>query len=501
MPCSARFRSDRTSRDDSARRSPDPFTRMTIVLAAVVAVTAPAMARADFLSPAETARRACEQALAAEDGAQTSVSSRLPCHQAMLAGASPRDFRNEVASLMAPRARPSLDDLVLAALSADAAVHKGGDGPWGYIARCDIARKLKNADLMQACLEDLHRLPAGQAAAARADATTTAGVPAPVRIARLLLLLGLAGTLAHALKSRRRLAILIIFAACAGATLAPRRARAEELPKPGQPLSTFQIDEAAPEASVPSADQQAARPLEFGYFLQDLAAKAEKADKDKDYAAAARYDRALTRAAPQSAVGPRKLCYALQAAGDIKNAIVACRTALTRQGSTSDDYLHFVQVVLSLPGPLGRDEHKELKTVLTHLEGEAKLGALPWMFRCEIALRFGDHDGLVACTRELTRLAPRDPKTASFQWALAVQDHDRGRARAAVDRARLAGMSPAALHQMETATRAMTLRWLGRMFVAALAVALIIGGSLVVLRRSSRVPAGGARLTSRVIDS
>ena len=142
--------------------------------------------------------------------------------------------------------------------------------------------------------------------------------------------------------------------------------------------------------------------------------------------AAAGYDRALTRAAPQSAVGPRKLCYALQATGDTKKAIVACRTVLLRQGVNTGRL-----PALRPGGPVGArtarpDEHEELNAVLTHLEGEAKLGALPWMFRCEVALRFGDHDELTTCTREVTRLAPRDPKTASFQWALALQDHDEG---------------------------------------------------------------------------
>ena len=95
--------------------------------------------------------------------------------------------------MMAPRARPSLDDLVLASLSADAAVHKAGDGPWGYLARCDIARKMNNADLMRACVEDLRRLPAGQATATGADAYTHPGAPVPVTLARLFVLALLAG--------------------------------------------------------------------------------------------------------------------------------------------------------------------------------------------------------------------------------------------------------------------------------------------------------------------
>lgn len=473
-------------------------SRGTILLAVAIAIAAaaPSVARADFLSPAETARRACEQALAAEDAGQPGASSRIPCHQAMLIGASPRDFRNEVASLMAPRARPSLDDLVMAALAADAAVHKAGDQPWGYLARCDIARKLGNGPLMQACIQDLRGLPAHAATAARAVAYTSERAAIGVVVLRLLLIGLLAGTLAHALWTRRRLAIVLVGAASLTALSGSRAAWAEEVPKPGQPLSVFAIDDENPEASVPSPEEQSARPLELGYFLQDLAAKTEKAERAKDFAAAARYDRALTKAAPESALGPRKLCGALQATGDVKNAVVACRTALTRPGSNSDDYLHFVQVVLSQPGPLSRDEHKELNAVLTHLESEAKLGALPWMFRCEVALRFSDHDELATCTRELSRLAPRDPKTTSFQWALAMQDHDRAGARDAIERARGAGMNATGLQHMEAATRAMALRWAGRMAVATLAVALILVGAFVALRRAARGRADSAPLTS-----
>ena len=475
-------------------RSPAAL-RCTLWVATALTAAVPAWtARADFLSPAESARRGCEQALAAEEAGQVGLSSRLRCHQAMLAGASARDFRNEVASLMAPRGRPSLDDLVMAALATDAAVHKSGAEPWGLLARCDIARKLRNADLMQTCLEDLRATAPHGALTERAATFTGDRAPLAVWLVRALLLLSLLGTLAHALWSSRGTALGLVLLTITSATA--RRALAEEIPKPGQPLSSFTIDDADPEASVPPLDQQNARPLEFGYFLQDLAGKAETAERAKDHAAAARYYRALTNAAPLAAVGPRKLCDVLQAAGDLPNAIVACRTALTRQGSNSNDYLHFVQVVLSTPGALPAGEHTELNVVLQHLENEATLGALPWMFRCEVALRFSDHDELATCTGELTRLAPRDPKTASFQWALAMQDHDRGGARDAIARARGAGMNAAGLQRMERATRAMTLRWLGRMAIAALAIALILGGSTFALRRASRGRIGGVPLSS-----
>ena len=61
-------------------------------------------------------------------------------------------------------------------------------------------------------------------------------------------------------------------------------------------------------------------------------------------------------------------------------------------------------------------------------------------------------------------------------------------------------MSAAGVAQMQTATRAMTLRWLGRMH-AGLALALIVAGAIVAGRRAARLRAASGRLNSRLIDS
>ncbi|HVV50602.1 MAG TPA: hypothetical protein VHO06_13130, partial [Polyangia bacterium] len=213
--------------------------------------------------------------------------------------------------------------------------------------------------------------------------------------------------------------------------------------------------------------------------------KAQKAEQAGDHAAAARYFRALTKAAPESAFGPRQLCAALEAAGDLPNAIVACRTTLTRTGATAGDYLRFVELVLKSPAPLPAGERQELEAVIAHLGHEANLGAVPTMLRCDVALRFSDRAALAACTEALARQAPRDPRTVSFQWALALQNDDRGAALGFIDRARAAGMSPQGLAKMQAATRAMTLRHLGRI-AGATAIAALLAALLVVgIRRAS----------------
>jgi hypothetical protein len=455
-------------------------------LIALAALAALADAGAAHATPgALTSRGACEAALALEQtGQPAQVSSRAACHSAFIVDGAPEDMRNEVASLMAPSARPTLDDLATATLISEAAIRKASNQPWGYLARCDIARRLGSAAVLETCLADLRRVAPDHLATKRALDFATEPASLAIRILRILLLLTLLGTLADALLRRERSlrrsarraparSVLLLLAVCSFfSTLGAGAARAEPTADRDQ-LSELKIDDADPEASVPSVEVQNSKPLEFGYYLQDLAAKAEKAGKGGNHAAEARYYRALAAAAPTTSYAPRKLCDALEAAGDTSSAIVACRTAITRQGSTVGDYLHFMRLVLSTKGPLPPGEQQELSTVLTHLDGEAQLGALPTMFRCEVALRFRDEPALAACTDTLSRTAPNDPKTVSFQWALALQRHDRGAARQLLDRARGMGIGEDGLAKMEQATRQLTLRLIGRLALLALGAGLV----------------------------
>jgi hypothetical protein len=403
----------------------------------------------------------------------------------------PEDERNEVASMMSPAVTPSLDDLAVSALLVDAAERQAIDQPWASLARCDIARRMGSADTLAACLDDLRRIAPHHPLTAAALAQRAGGPSGGIWIMRVLLLIGLFGTALHAVYRVRRASrgrghvtspapVSALVVACLfGSLLANNVARAA-VAIPKEDLSHFKIDDADPEAGVPTVEEQSKQPLEFGYFLQDLASRAERAGKAKDHAAEARYYRALMKAAPASAVGPRRLCEALEASGDLPNAIVACRTTLTRTGTQAGDYIHFVNLVLKTTTPLAPLEHKELDAVIAHLAHETDLGALPAMLSCDVALRFNDRPALESCTAELARKAPQDPKTISFQWALAVQNHDRGAALGLIDRARELGMSSDGLAKMQKTTRAMTLRWFGRMVaagaIAALFAALLVAG-------------------------
>jgi hypothetical protein len=450
-------------------------------------------ARGASAAPIQTSRQSCEAALELESTGHPGTSSRGPCHSAFLTDGAPEDMRNEVASLMSPQARPSMDDLVVATLISDAAIRRATDQPWGYLARCDIARRLGGADVLETCLVDLRRVAPDHPATRRAMAFAAEHASPGIWALRLVFWLALLGTLIHALLRRERstparipgaakpVALLLLTACALLSGFVARVARAEEAtdreplsqPTDKEQLSQFKIDDANPEASIPSPEMQNKRPLEFGYYIQDLAAKAEQATKRGDHATAARFYLALAKAVPTSGVGPRKMCESLEAAGDLQQAVVACRTVLTRSGSMAADYLRFVQLVLAVPGPLVANQRAELDAVLTHLNSEAQLGAVPVVLRCEVALRAEDTHALAACTETLKKTAPNDPKTISFQWALALEKHDRSTALQLLDRARAMGVSADGVAKMERATRQMTLRLVRRFVLLALGAAVI----------------------------
>jgi tetratricopeptide (TPR) repeat protein len=470
------------------------------------------LARARRMSPNDLGllRSSCEVALAREQRTGTkvsnAVSSRAFCHSAYLRGGSPEDMRNEVASLVSPAEHPSLDDLVVAALNADAAVHSAPAEPWGHVARCDIARRLGSADVMETCLADLERQWPNHAATKEALLLGRESTSFVAWLVRALLILSVAGTLAHAWlagrRSRRREAtvpgkvaaalfviVCVLSGAMAGAAraetapagdrgaAAPPGRRAPEIKR--QSLSRFHIDDADPEGSLPDAKTLADGPLQYGYLLQDLAAKAQHAEKRGDHAAAIRYYRALAKITPKSPFAPRKLCDQLEATGDLATAVMACRTVLTLEGVTTQDYVHFVHLALTKSGQPTPEERKEIEAVTAHVAAEPNIGIAPIALRCDVALKFEDVKALESCTQELAKLAPKDPRTVSFQWALAIQKKQRSVALRLIDKAREVGVSTSGVTMMESETHRMVMRQVGRF--ALIGISAVAFGILLTM--------------------
>jgi hypothetical protein len=475
-------------------------------LAAVSLAATPAYA-SSWSPEVEALRSACQKALAAEAADGRPHDSRTPCHAAAKATGMPEDMRNEVRALVNPTAHPSLEDLGVALMLVEAAVNKAANQPWGHLARCDVAERLGNAAALTTCLADMDAMARKHPASQQALATLRYPASPPVWLGRIGLGLLFVATLIHAGRGWRRrraqsgrqdlpatpaaastIALVALFAVAGPA-------RADELPKIEKDhLGDIVIDDANPEASVPDLETQNRKPLQFGYFLQDLGGKAEAAVKRGDHAAAARYFKALATATPKSAFGPRQLCLELEAAGDIAGAVVACRTAITREGATIGDYERFVAVALARKTALAPLERKEIAAVVAHVESESP-GATANRLRCDLAVRVSDRKALEACTAALVKLAPDDPQTVSYQWALAMLTHDKGKATELIGRARQLGMSVAGVSEMKRATDEMATRNLVRIAVGVLtalvaAVALYGFWSWNNRRRGLPLPAG-----------
>ena len=99
---------------------------------------------------------------------------------------------------------------------------------------------------------------------------------------------------------------------------------AEAVPASGW-LSKWHVDREHPEANSPTVKDRNADPLEFGYWLQDLVWKAERAAKSGDHALAAKLYMALATAVPD-----RAIALLLLACQEIRVARRASTTPLAR---------------------------------------------------------------------------------------------------------------------------------------------------------------------------
>src|ERR1043165_5985237 len=95
------------------------------------------------------------------------------------------------------------------------------------------------------------------------------------------------------------------------AILTAGRARAEA---PPQMSRQFKIDHVNPDSSVPSVEERNDKPIEFGYYLQDLAAFAVAARRSGNRSLEARYYLAFAKAVPDRATGFARACEALEGA-------------------------------------------------------------------------------------------------------------------------------------------------------------------------------------------
>jgi hypothetical protein len=263
------------------------------------------------------------------------------------------------------------------------------------------------------------------------------------------------------------------------------------------PLSSeFKINHSDPEASVPSSEARNRQPLEFGYYIQDLVAFAMAAAKSGDHLAEARYYRAFAKAVPDEAIAFSKLCQALEAGGQREQAEQACRDALGRHGIQLDDYVRFVHLVLAKPGQLTSTASADVTSIIDHLQKNPETRIAGMHLQCELALHVHDVALLEKCTTGLSSVAPRDPKTISFLWALALEKGDRTGAENLIARAQAVGVPAGGIERMRQATSARLPTWPRRLldwralFAAFLVVSAVTALWILRRRRYIRQTAG-----------
>lgn len=294
-----------------------------------------------------------------------------------------------------------------------------------------------------------------------------------------------------ALNHARRAVYLVAF------LLAPAFARAQTPEPTADKLSSFAVNEGDPESALPTPAQAEADPLNYGYLLLDLTSKAEQAMKQKDFATASRYYRALVKGSPDAAIGHSKLCEIYELQNDRVKGIDACRSALGLRGVRVMDYQRFVRLLLSKPEPLTPAETKEVTDVISHLQKDANTRAATAQIQCDLGLRIADLNLLRECTTVLMALAPKDPKTISYEWAFAMARKDMVSAKHAIEKARAAGVNLAGVQKMEEATlQASGTQSTTVMLPIGLCI-LLLGacGTVLVRGRATPKASGGRRVS------
>jgi hypothetical protein len=187
------------------------------------------------------------------------------------------------------------------------------------------------------------------------------------------------------------------------------------------------IDDLHPESSVPSPEEALRDPIAMSNLVMELAHQAELSESKNDFARAARYYGALIKAAPDRATPYGRACLAYERAGMPSEALEMCRTAVGRPGATVADVEGFVRLTLA-SGPLDPSKRADVEAIITHLAEQA--GSDPAIklsvtdLRCQLAAKLEDSALLSTCSRELSALAPDDPRTFLYGAVLALHEED-----------------------------------------------------------------------------
>jgi tetratricopeptide (TPR) repeat protein len=382
--------------------------------------------------------------------------------------------------------------------------------PFSEGALCDIAYHIGDEAMLDSCVKNLQRLAPQHAETLRWQAVRKQSPGWALWLGWLALGALVAVTALHALwrwlrgpakpaRAAVAASAMVAAALCGSRSAqaqdqAPSAAAVEGSAQQGRDqqrwqLSTrFPIHHDDPESAIPSIEDRNKNPLEFGYFLQDLAAEAIKAEQRGDWRAAARYWKANAKAVPDVAIGYGRACRAHQVLGEREQALELCATALNRMHPRGEDYLRYGELMTDKPLALTPLEIQDLDAVIAHLKKEPGQEGPAAVIECRLGVKLDDVVRLDRCTKVLGKLSPSDPHTLTFQWSYAMLRHDYGEAKRFVKLMEKSSMAPPALARVKDATAKASAWWRlpftdWRYAVAVLGALLALALGLVLLRR------------------
>ena len=312
---------------------------------------------------------------------------------------------------------------------------------------------------------------------------------------------------------KKRLTSLAFFLSVAlaftcGSVAEAQTAEGELVEKEGDLATKWKVNDADPKSSIPSMADRNRDPLEFAYFLQDLAARAEGSFRRSDWHNAIRYYEALGHAVPESWVSFNRLCTAYGKQGRFAIAAGNCGKAITLPMAKVIDHIRLIEYSLKserfgpaevkgveeslahlkkhvvdhpqpplaqVPAAAPADpkaperrtkeeiieavKSRQEKRVLAQLAGEdpdKKEASVPVMhlpteielLTCRLAVKIQDATRLGACVEELRRLNVHDGEVMAFSWARALIAKDEKSASEVLEKARGLGVPQPTLAAM-----------------------------------------------------
>jgi tetratricopeptide (TPR) repeat protein len=450
------------------------------------------------------ARRQCE-ALATLRQPAAAIAA---CHHAMTStGRGPGDMLATVHTLLKATSAPTPAQLYEATMLTQTLMRLVANQAFPYVAQCEIAEQQQDWVVVEKCAAQIQQFAPDSKYSRRFQRVARENRPSWFNwTAWHAILAAAAFTLLHALgvslltmRNRAKALAPILLISIVGSTI-PTPAIAQPIvapktePKQPEALSTWRLNDTDPESSVPTPEQRDSNPLNYGYFIMDVTARAEKAVQRGDHQAAVKYFRALAKAVPNRSIAFTKLCISYQAMGDLKDALESCQTALGREGVTDQDYLRYAQLVVEQKPDFGKGDIADLDAIVQHLRSNLPSNSTADEIECDLGLKVKDRARLERCTHNLATLKPNDQKTLSYQWSLAVMRRDYATANMLLTQLKKTAANPEAIRKMDEITRSVQPFW-KRIWnnrwaaIGLFALVLVAGIVTTTIIRRNRQPA------------